>query len=123
MLDTLRGMPNGVRVFLVYALVLLSLLGLTLPLVVNEAVEAPISFVGLVWMVLLAYAIFTITLVLQRKQAAWMLALGLCSLTLPLVPLLAVAAGLPGLIFALVLAVILFRALWPRSVRAWFNET
>jgi hypothetical protein len=123
MLDTLRGMPNGVRVFLVYALVLLSLLGLTLPVVVNEAVEAPISFVGLVWMVLLAYAIFTITLVLQRKQAAWMLALGLCSLTLPLVPLLAVAAGLPGLIFALVLAVILFRALWPRSVRAWFNET
>jgi len=116
-------MPNGVRVFLVYALVLLSLLGLTLPVVVNEAVEAPISFVGLVWMVLLAYAIFTITLVLQRKQAAWMLALGLCSLTLPLVPLLAVAAGLPGLIFALVLAVILFRALWPRSVRAWFNET
>ena len=115
-------MPNGVRVFLAYALILLALLGLTLPLVVQQAVESPISFVGLVWMVLLAYAIFTITLVLQRKQAAWLLALGLSSLTIPLVPLLALAAGLVGLIFALVLALILFRALWPRSVRAWFSE-
>jgi hypothetical protein len=122
MLDTLRTMPNGVRVFLAYALILLALLGLTLPLVVQQAVEAPISFVGLVWMVLLAYAIFTITLVLQRKQAAWLLSLGLVSLTIPLVPLLALAAGPVGLLFALVLALILFRALWPRSVRAWFSE-
>ena len=115
-------MPNGVRVFLAYALTLLALLGLTLPLVVQQAVEAPISFVGLVWMILLAYLIFTITLVLQRKQAAWGLSLGLASLTVPLVPLLAYVAGVPGLVFALVLAVILFRALWPRSVRAWFSE-
>jgi hypothetical protein len=122
MLDTLRTMPNGVRVFLAYALILLALLGLTLPLVIEQAVEAPISFVGLVWMVLLAYAIFTVTLVLQRKQAAWMLSLGLASLTIPLVPVLAFAAGPIGLLFALVLALILFRALWPRSVRAWFNE-
>lgn len=122
MLDTLRTMPNGVRVFLAYALTLLALLGLTLPLVIEQAVEAPISFVGLVWMVLLAYVIFTVTLVLQRKQAAWLLSLGLASLTIPLVPMLAFAAGLIGLLFALVLALILFRALWPRSVRAWFNE-
>jgi hypothetical protein len=122
MLDTLRTMPNGVRVFLAYALTLLALLGLTLPLVVQQAVEAPISFVGLVWMILLAYLIFTITLVLQRKQAAWGLSLGLASLTVPLVPLLAYVAGVPGLVFALVLALILFRALWPRSVRAWFSE-
>ena len=40
-------------------------------------------------MVLLAYTIFTTTLVLQRKQAARDLALGLASLTIPLVPLLA----------------------------------
>ncbi|MGZ3585673.1 MAG: hypothetical protein ACXVAE_07075 [Candidatus Limnocylindrales bacterium] len=122
MLDTLRTMPNGVRVFLAYALTLLALLGLTLPLVVQQAVEAPISFVGLVWMILLAYLIFTITLVLQRKQAAWGLSLGLASLTVPLVPLLAYVAGVPGLVFALVLALILFRALRPRSVRAWFSE-
>ncbi|MGZ6297029.1 MAG: hypothetical protein ACXWPV_07880 [Candidatus Limnocylindrales bacterium] len=122
MLDTLRTMPNGVRVFLAYALTLLALLGLTLPLVVQQAVEAPISFVGLVWMILLAYLIFTITLVLQRKQAAWGLSLGLASLTVPLVPLLAYVAGVPGLVSALVLALILFRALRPRSVRAWFSE-
>ncbi len=115
-------MPNGVRVFLVYALSLLALLGLTLPLVVDQAVEAPISFVGLVWMVLLAYLIFTVTLVLQRKQAAWLLALGLASLTLPLIPLLAFFAGVPGVVFALALALIVFRALWAPSVRAWFSE-
>ena len=39
-------------------------------------------------MILLAYTIFTTTLVLQRKQAARGLALGLASLTIPLVPLL-----------------------------------
>ena len=42
-------------------------------------------------MVLLAYTIFTTTLVLQRKQAARGLALGLASLTIPLVPLLALS--------------------------------
>ena len=46
---------------------------------------------GLVVMVLLAYTIFTTTLVLQRKQAARGLALGLASLTIPLVPLLALS--------------------------------
>ena len=39
-------------------------------------------------MVLLAYTIFTITMVLQRKQAARGLALGLATLTIPAVPLL-----------------------------------
>ena len=43
---------------------------------------------GIVVMVLLAYTIFTTTLVLQRKQAARGLALGLASLTVPLIPLL-----------------------------------
>ena len=119
---TLREMPGGVRVFLVYAFAILALIGLTLPVVVNMAVEAPVSGVGVLSALLLAYTIFTITLVLQRKQAAWGLSLGLASLTVPLVPLLAYVAGVPGLVFALVLALILFRALWPRSVRAWFSE-
>ena len=42
-------------------------------------------------MVLLAYTIFTTTLVLQRKQAGRGLALGLASLTIPLVLLLAIS--------------------------------
>jgi hypothetical protein len=72
---------------------------------------------------LLAYLIFTITLVLQRKQAAFLLSLGLASLTIPLVALLAVYAGLPGAIFALVLAIILFRGLLRPASRGWFTES
>jgi len=115
-------MPNGVRVFLVYAFLMLAFLGLTLPLVVEQAVTVPISAIGLVWMLLLAYLIFTITLVLQRKQAAYMLSLGLASLTVPLIAVLAIFAGLPGAVFALALALILFRALRRPASRAWFVE-
>ena len=122
MLRAWRAMPNGVRIFLVYAFTLLGLVGLTLPVVVNEAVEAPISPIGLLWMLLLAYLIFTITLVLQRKQAAYVLSIGLASLTVPLVLLLGMFAGIPGAAFALVLAVILFVSLRRPSVRGWFVE-
>ena len=122
MLRSLRVMPNGVRVFLVYAFLMLAFLGLTLPLVVEQAVTVPISAIGLVWMLLLAYLIFTITLVLQRKQAAYMLSLGLASLTVPLIAVLAIFAGLPGAVFALALALILFRGLRRPASRAWFME-
>jgi hypothetical protein len=122
MLKYLRSMPNGVRFFLVYAFLMLAFLGLTLPLVVDTAVTAPISSLGLVWMLLLAYLIFTITLVLQRKQAAYMLSLGLSSLTVPLIWVLGTYAGVPGAIFALALALLLFRGLRGRTSRAWFNE-
>jgi hypothetical protein len=122
MLQTLRAMPNGVRIFLVYAFLMLAILGLTLPLVVDQAVTAPVSGIGLVWMLLLAYLIFTITLVLQRKQAAYMLSLGLSSLTVPLIFLLGIFAGLPGAVFALALALILFRSLMRPSSRGWFVE-
>ena len=115
-------MPGGVRVFMVYAFLVLAFLGLTLPLVVDQAVEAPVSGIGILWMLLLAYLIFTMTLVLQRKQAAWMLALGLSSLTIPLVVLLGVYAGIPGALFALALAAILFRGLTRPSARRWFSE-
>ena len=40
------------------------------------AISAPVSLPGIVVMVLLAYTIFTITMVLQRKQAARGLAAG-----------------------------------------------
>ena len=71
MLQQFHAMPNGVRVFLVYAFAILALVGLGTPLVVDQAVEAPVSALGVVWMLLLAYLIFTITLVLQRKQAGY----------------------------------------------------
>ncbi len=123
MISTLRGMPAGVWLFLVYAFIILAMLGISLPAVVNLATgDAPISGVGLLSALLLAYTIFTITLVLQRKQAAWAFSQGLATLTIPLVPLLWFATGLVGAVFAAVLALLLFRGLRTARVRDWFNE-
>lgn len=122
MIDRLREMPNGVRIFLAYAFSLLALLSLTLPLVVAQAVEAPVSPLGLLWMLLLAYLIFTITLVLQRKQAGWGLSVGLVTLTVPGIILLYGWAGLIGAAFGAALCGLLILALRSRAVRAWFSE-
>jgi hypothetical protein len=121
-LSTLRTMPPGVRLFLAYGAVLLAILGLSLPLIVAQAVEAPVTPIGLVWMLLLAYAIFTLTLALQRKQAAYMLSLGLASLSVPLIPVLGLAAGVAGAAFASALAAALFLGLRTPRSRAWFAE-
>ena len=74
-------------------------------------------------MVLLAYTIFTITLVLQRKQAARGLALGLASLTIPLDPAAARSAGsVVEAIFVAALAGLLFRGLLRPEVRTYLSE-
>jgi hypothetical protein len=123
MLQTIRQMPPGVLLFLGYAFVVLAALALTLPIVVNEAVVAPISFIGIVWMLLLAYLIFTMTLVLQRKQAAFGLSLGLVSLLVPLALLLVFApGGWVGSIVAILLFVMLLWSLRRPRSRAWFSE-
>lgn len=115
-------MPAGVRVVLGFGFLLLAGLGLTLPLVVKEAVEAPVSPLGLLYMLLLAYLVFTLTLILQRKQAAWMLSLGLASLSLPLAVGLFSLAGTLGLAAGILLAVLLFWSLRGQRARAWFSE-
>jgi hypothetical protein len=117
-----RRMPHGVIVLLGYGFALLAVLALTLPLVVEEAVLAPISPLGLIWMLLLAYLIFTLTLILQRKRAAWGLSVGLASLSLPLVLVLFLWAQIPGAIAGLLIALLLFFSLRRPSVRAWFSE-
>lgn len=122
MLAQLRAMPGGIRLFLLYALLILFGVGTALRFVVDQAVSAPISLPGVVAMVLLAYTIFTTTLVLQRKQASRGLALGLATLTLPLVPLLLVSGLLPQAIFSAALAALLFRGLLRPEVRTWLNE-
>lgn len=123
MLSTWRVMPAGVRVFVLYGLALLTVLGLALPLIVEQAVgRMPITPLGVVWMLLLAYLVFTMTLVLQRKQAAYGLSLGLATLTIPLVPLLALAAGVPGLVVGLGIAAVVFASLTRGSARGWFSE-
>ena len=122
MLEVLRQMPAGVRLLTAYGLVILAGLALTLPLVVEQAVEAPISPLGLLWMLLLAYLIFTLTLILQRKQAGWALSLGLVSLSVPLVPILYWWAGVPGGLAGIVLVAVLVWSLRRPAVRTWFRE-
>jgi hypothetical protein len=123
MLHQLRAMPVGVRVFLVYGFLVLAFVALTLPLVVAQAVEAPISVTGLIVMLLLAYLIFTLTLVLQRKQAGYPLAIGLGTLAVPMAPILLLSpAGVPGALIALLVAVVVLGTLRLRSSRSWFVE-
>ena len=122
MFETIRRMPGGLRLFLVYALLILAGVGLSLRFVVDQAVEASVTFVGVVVMALLAYTIFTTTLVLQRKEAARGIALGLSSLTVPLVPLLVVSQLPIQAIFVAAFGLLLFRGLLRSEVRAFLNE-
>ncbi len=122
MLQALRDMPGGVRIFLGYAFLILGLIGVSLRWVIDQAISAPISGPGIVVMVLLAYTIFTTTLVIQRKEASRGLALGLSTLTLPAVPLLLLSAQLLAALFAGVLAILLFVGLTRPEVRVWLNE-
>jgi len=115
-------MPAGVRIVIAFGFVLLAALGLTLPLVISQAIEAPVSPLGLLYMLLLAYLVFTLTLMLQRKQAAWMLSLGLVSLSVPLALVLYFWASLPGLLMGAALVVVLFWSLRGDRVRGWFSE-
>jgi hypothetical protein len=119
---TFRGMPPSIALFLAYAVFVLAAIALSLPVVVEQAVVIPISPIGVVVMGLLAYTIFTITLTLQRKEAARALALGLASLTLPAVPLLFLGRlVIPAAIIA-VLAVALFVGLTRPAARRWLSE-
>jgi len=122
MLDRIRAMPGGIRLFLAYALLILVGIGISLRSVVDTAISTPVSLEGVVVMVLLAYTIFTTTLVLQRKQAARGLALGLASLTIPLVPLLALSRLLVEALFVATLGLLLFRGLLRPEVRTYLNE-
>ena len=122
MLTGLRAMPGPIRLFLVYAFVILAGIGLSLRFVVDQAIAAPVSLTGIVVMVLLAYTIFTTTLVLQRKEASRALALGLSSLTIPPIPY-AIVVGQPLLaIFFAALAILLIRGLRRPEVVAYLAE-
>jgi hypothetical protein len=117
-----RGMPWGVGLFLAYALLLLAGVGLSLGYVVDLALEVPITPLGLVVMALLAYTIFTITMVLQRKEAARGLAIGLTSLAVPAIPLALLAGQLIGALLIAGIAVLLYRGLRSPAASAWLNQ-
>jgi predicted lysophospholipase L1 biosynthesis ABC-type transport system permease subunit len=125
--DSPTRMPAGIRLFLGYAIAILALVGLSLRFVVDQAISAPVSGVGVVVMALLAYTVFTTTLVIQRKEASRTLALGLASLTVPAIPLawFTFEASSLGIILAALVALLsvgLFRGLTRPSARAWLNE-
>lgn len=124
---SLRSMPSGIRIFLIYGFLILAVIGLSLRFVVDQAISAPVSPIGVVVMILLAYTIFTLTLVIQRKQAARTLALGLASLTVPAIPLawlsfFQLGPRIAGTVFVAALSLLLFRGLLAPGVRAWLNE-
>ena len=115
-------MPAGVRLFVAYALVILVVIGVALPGIIDEAVLTPVTGPGVVAMLLLAFTIFTLTLVLQRKRAAHGLALGLSSLTIPLVAFFLLGGVPVAAVVAAALAAGLFAGLMRPRARAWFHE-
>jgi hypothetical protein len=115
-------MPPGIVVFLGYAFLILGVIGLSLRFVIDQAVSAPVSLPGIVVMVLLAYTIFTVTLVLQRKEAARGLAFGLASLTIPAVVLLLFSGLVVPAVASGALGLVLFRGLTRPSVREYLSE-
>ena len=122
MLGQLRAMPGGIRIFLGYAVLILGLIGLSLRWVVDQAISAPVSLPGVVVMILLAYTIFTTTLVLQRKEASRTLALGLSTLTLPAIPLMLLAGQPIAALLVALLGALLFFGLTRAEVRAWLDQ-
>jgi hypothetical protein len=121
-MPVVRGMPWGVALFLVYALAILVAIGLSLGFVVDQAENVPVTPLGLLVMALLAYTIFTITLVIQRKAASRGLALGLASLALPAIPFAFLNSGLVSAAGATALAALLIRGLRAPAVVAWLDQ-
>jgi hypothetical protein len=121
-MPALRGMPWGVALFLFYALAILAGVGLSLGFVVDQAQTVPVTPLGLVVMALLAYTIFTVTVVLQRKAASRGLALGLSTLALPAIPLALLVGQLAGALLIAGLALLLFRGLRTPAATAWLDQ-
>ncbi len=117
-----RFPPPGVLLFLGFGFLILSMIGVSLRWVVDQAIGSPISLPGLVVMILLAYTIFTITLVLQRKEAARGLATGLSTLTIPLAIFLLVSPVPPLALAPGILGILLWIGLRRPASRAWFSE-
>ena len=116
-------MPFGVRLFLLYGALILAGIALSMRTVVDQAAVMPISPIGVVVMILLAYTIFTMTLVLQRKQAGFGLAVVLASLVVPAVLLLAISPVHPALpFFVAAFGLVLFRGLLRPEVRTYLSE-
>jgi hypothetical protein len=119
---SVRRIPWGIVLFLLYAGVILVAIALSLRTVIDQAINAPVSFIGVVVMALLAYTIFTITLVVQRKAAARGFALGLSTLTVPPIVLTLIGGQLVVSLFFAALGILLVRGLLDPRVADWLDE-
>ena len=119
---SIRGMPWGIALFLVVAFLILAGVGLSLGPVVEQAILIPITLTGLVLMALLAYTIFTITLVLQRKSAARPLAFGLMTLAIPAIPLALLAGQVIGALLIAAVAGLVVVGLRAPAAVAWLDQ-
>jgi hypothetical protein len=128
--------PWPVKLWLVWAFVLLAESGLLLPKIIeftDFSEKAPFSLLGIFMMAELAALLFGITVVMQRKRIGFRFAIGIAILAVPML------AGLPPALFhmapaaangwyaltvplGLAISAILLVALLRPSARAWFNE-
>ncbi len=119
---SIRGMPWGIGLFVVVAFLVLAGVGLALGPVVEQAILVPITLNGVVLMALLAYTIFTLTLVLQRKAAARPLALGLTTLAVPAIPLALIGGLVVPAVAVLALALLVVYGLRTPAATAWLDQ-
>lgn len=129
-------MPFGVRLWFVWAFILLAFTGLLLPRIiefVDFSERAPFSLLGIFMMAELAAVLFGVTVAMQRKRIAHRFAIGIAVLAAPILaglpPILlnfppAAAAGWQGLFVPVGLAItlVLVIALLRPSSRAYFSE-
>jgi len=132
----MREAPLPVRLWFVWAFLLLAGTGLLLPRIVgfvDFSERAPFSLLGIFMMLELAAVLFGITVALQRKRIAHRFAIGIAFLPVP------VLAGLPPILLDMpptaangwylltvpigfALTVVLVAGLLRPGARAWFNE-
>ncbi|HET7520523.1 MAG TPA: hypothetical protein VFK61_03170 [Candidatus Limnocylindria bacterium] len=128
--------PWPVRLWMIWAFVLLAESGLLLPEIVeftDFSERAPFSLLGIFMMAEIAALLFGITVVIQRKRIGHRFALGIAILAVPML------AGLPPALFemepaaangwyaltvplGLLISIVLVIALLRPSARAWFIE-
>jgi hypothetical protein len=132
----MREAPLPVRLWFVWAFLLLAATGVLLPRIVafvDFSERAPFSLLGIFMMLELAAVLFGITVAMQRKRIGHRFSIGIAALAVPML------AGLPPALFdlparaangwylvtipvGLVISVVLIVGLLRPSSRAWFSE-
>jgi hypothetical protein len=132
----MREAPLPVRLWFVWAFLLLAGTGILLPRIVSFvdfSERAPFSLLGIFMMLELAAVLFGITVALQRKRIAHRFAIGIAALAVPIL------AGLPPALLelppasargwyaltvplGLLISAVLIAGLLRPPARAWFSE-